>query len=496
MENTNTILLDDKFIVNITVNKDNISLDTYKGDDIIMFNHIKRVMARFSSFDRVHFIEKLKDVYKNAYEYCTHSGDKLDTSMGQIITSDAYTGQYYSYVTSNTITDRYKSDSLALSLQICLSLCTLTNIRTGHIIKSLPENLHHNIPYSISTVQNLYDCIEKSHGDMELCEKIGVNCYGVIKYFLSLNKLSISSISDSIIKSTDLLVPNSKKSYIFAIDYPYSLSKDFDNNPPEFLFHGSCFSNWFEIVRSGIKNFSGTKLMTHGQAYGPGIYTTDSCNMALSYSHDTSGFKTAAVIQVLGGVNTYKKISGIYVIPDASKILIRYLIVSSGQTPSTKMVEFLTKTRVAEMKNTLTSMKIITAKRLLRDINKLSKKLTKNGFDVKVTDGTHGTHVTISSGNLYNFRLDFPIVYPSEYPTMYVISPIINKCSQIMSTGQVIIPQFTKHKWASNIKIYNIINNILNNIVEKYTTSSGEYNMCNTVESNYTEFIRSVVYIA
>jgi ubiquitin-protein ligase len=218
--------------------------------------------------------------------------------------------------------------------------------------------------------------------------------------------------------------------------------------------------------------------------------------MALSYSHDTSGFKTAAVIQVLGGIEKYKKTNSIYVIPDAGKILIRYLVVSSGKTPSTEMVEFLTKTRISEMKNTLTSMKIITAKRLSYDINKLSKKLTKKGFAVKITEGTHGNHVIISLGNLYNFRLDFPIVYPSEYPTMYVISPIINKCSQIMSTGQVIIPQFTKHKWASNIKICNIINNTLNNIVEKYTTSSGEYNICNTTESNYTEFIRSVVYIS
>ena len=128
MENTNTILLGDKFSVNIVTNKESIGLDTYTGDNIIMFNHIKRVMVKFSTFDRASFINKLKDVYQNAYEYCTHSGDKLNTSIGQIITSDAFTDQYYSYVTSNTITDRYKNDSLALSLQICLSLCTLTNI--------------------------------------------------------------------------------------------------------------------------------------------------------------------------------------------------------------------------------------------------------------------------------------------------------------------------------------------------------------------------------
>ena len=494
MESNTAVQLDDNFSVNVTTDGINIKLDTYKGGNSIMFNHLKRVMTKFSLLSNEHFVDKLKDVYKNAYDYCTHSGEKLSTSIGQIITSKSYTNEYYDYVTTNIITDRYAKDSLALSLQICMGLCGLTNARLVHIVKSLPPNLNPSIPYSISTVQQLYDCIEKSHGDMELCDKIGINCYGVIKYLLSLNKLSISSISDNIVQSTDLVTQLSKKLYIFAIDYPYSVSKDFNNSFPEFLFHGSCFSNWFEIVRNGIKNFSGTKFMTHGQVHGAGVYTTDSCNMALTYSHDNSGFKTTAVIQVLGGSETYKKTGSIYVIPDDSKILIRYLIVSSGKLPDNKMIEFITKTRIAEMKNTLTSMRVLSAKRSLRDINKLSKKIIKHGFTVKVIDRLS---VTISLGEQYIFKLDFPEVYPLEHPVMYIHSPIIKECYQIMNTGQIIIPQFTKHQWTSNIKVYRVVKNIINNIMEKYATSSGTYPInSGNADNEYTEFIRSVVYVS
>jgi ubiquitin-protein ligase len=301
--------------------------------------------------------------------------------------------------------------------------------------------------------------------------------------------LNISSISEQFTQSTDVLTADSKKYYIFAIDYPYSVSKEFDIQKPEFLFHGSSFSNWFEIIRSGIKNLSGTKLMTHGQVYGPGVYATDNCATALGYSNCATGFRTTAVIQVLGGVNSYKKTSQIYVVPDDSKVLIRYLVVSRGKSPSIEMVNYLTKTRIAEITNTITSMTVLSSKRISRDITKLSKKLVKMGFDIAI----NGNSVTMSLGGLYKFRLEFPIVYPLEYPTMFVDTPIIKDCFQIMGSGQIIIRQFTKHRWSSNIKVHKIVNNIINNIIKNYATQDGEYKMNNTPENIYTKFIKSVI---
>mmetsp|Transcript_369 Transcript_369/g.1229 ORF Transcript_369/g.1229 Transcript_369/m.1229 type:complete len:482 (-) Transcript_369:22-1467(-) len=40
----------------------------------------------------------------------------------------------------------------------------------------------------------------------------------------------------------------------------------------EFCFHGSSSTNWHCILRQGLRNTSGTQLMTAGQTHGPGIY--------------------------------------------------------------------------------------------------------------------------------------------------------------------------------------------------------------------------------
>ena len=38
------------------------------------------------------------------------------------------------------------------------------------------------------------------------------------------------------------------------------------------LFHGSNVSNWHNIIRMGLKNYSGTSKQVNGAAFGKGIY--------------------------------------------------------------------------------------------------------------------------------------------------------------------------------------------------------------------------------
>jgi len=49
------------------------------------------------------------------------------------------------------------------------------------------------------------------------------------------------------------------------------------------VWHGSAPGNWHAILRSGLKNLSGTKLMSAGQAYGPGIYSAKTVSTSLGY---------------------------------------------------------------------------------------------------------------------------------------------------------------------------------------------------------------------
>jgi hypothetical protein len=51
-----------------------------------------------------------------------------------------------------------------------------------------------------------------------------------------------------------------------------------------FAWHGSSWGNWHSIVRNGLKNFSNTKYMTAGAAFGQGIYFADDISTSLGYS--------------------------------------------------------------------------------------------------------------------------------------------------------------------------------------------------------------------
>lgn len=51
-----------------------------------------------------------------------------------------------------------------------------------------------------------------------------------------------------------------------------------------FLFHGSAAQNWHSILRNGLKNASGTGMMAHGNAYGPGIYFAHEARVSQGYA--------------------------------------------------------------------------------------------------------------------------------------------------------------------------------------------------------------------
>lgn len=49
------------------------------------------------------------------------------------------------------------------------------------------------------------------------------------------------------------------------------------------VWHGSAASNWHCILRLGLKNYSGTKFMSAGAAFGTGIYTALNVNVSIGF---------------------------------------------------------------------------------------------------------------------------------------------------------------------------------------------------------------------
>lgn len=77
-----------------------------------------------------------------------------------------------------------------------------------------------------------------------------------------------------------------------------------------YTFHGSSCENWHSIVRTGLRNASGTKFQVNGTAYGKGIYMSPVLSTAMGYtrpgfsSSSSSGGGSIVVVAVCEVINS------------------------------------------------------------------------------------------------------------------------------------------------------------------------------------------------
>ena len=109
-----------------------------------------------------------------------------------------------------------------------------------------------------------------------------------------------------------------------------------------FAFHGSRMECWHAIVRAGLKNVSGTSMMTAGQAHGAGTYTSPDMGTSLGYSQihcragGAGGRSTAdflqppvfcmAICEIIDTGSSIKRNGSIWVVPDNDHINTRFLL--------------------------------------------------------------------------------------------------------------------------------------------------------------------------
>ncbi|KAF8384980.1 hypothetical protein PRIPAC_74122, partial [Pristionchus pacificus] len=78
------------------------------------------------------------------------------------------------------------------------------------------------------------------------------------------------------------------KQFLFVSDTP-AKQAEFDKlvadhgGKTRFLFHGSKCENWHSIIRTGLKNMSGTKYQLVGAVHGNGIYLSNHLNTSFHY---------------------------------------------------------------------------------------------------------------------------------------------------------------------------------------------------------------------
>lgn len=245
-----------------------------------------------------------------------------------------------------------------------------------------------------------------------------------------------------------------------------------------FKFHGSTVINWFSIITNGIKNYSNTKCMLNGNVYGNGIYLSNEVTESDYYTKNDKR-SIIGIYEILGETNNYQKTGKIWVVPEESKLLLRYLIINDGYGRDL---------------NGIINQLIRTPKKIethSRGIKRLYKEFVtaKDNLNTEL-----GIRIECNESNLYtwyvylsNFPLDsllnedmmkyniseiklkieFTTEYPFYPPFIHVLNPIFEgQTAHVTSEGAICMELLTPKGWSQLISMENLLIQIKELFVE------------------------------
>lgn len=305
-------------------------------------------------------------------------------------------------VNNNMVTIAYRKDPNIVKFLLLLSLDALDStdrftpfptFKEDHKeFKTYGESVKYfaNISREIDWWIDILDkVIDNSGGDWNAYEQLGINAYRFIKFVIESNNTILGYFDTNFCAANesdrmllrDLNVWDNSDLIVFAVTHDAD-KEDLFNRAPKttYLYHGSPSYNWHSILRNGLKNYSGSGKQSHGAAYGAGIYLAS--NNATSEGYSLRGknqFTVISIAQVLDA-ETYSKGGAIYVVPDESKVLIKYMILCKGEANRSRLAqiyEYLTHTLPKSLDFNRGCMAGITGKRLTNEFEQLQEEIRK-----------------------------------------------------------------------------------------------------------------------
>ena len=436
----------------------------------------------------------------------------------------------FNKIYSNVVTDLYDKDINQFKL---LLYTTLKAIDNKERFIPLPIYCLSN-KYEKSQLSDTYvnrdfnyylNHICASSNDRDLSNRLKEQEYQFLKHIIVSNNTRLNYFADSsqgvVDKSIDMWSPvsNCRNNIVFTISHPLEKQSRFDSSHDVVhMFHGSSICNWYSIMRNGLKNYSGSAMMSNGQVHGPGIYLATDIVFAKTYCNANTANKKdthniIGVVQVLNCAK-YKKTEQIYVVPEESDILLKYLIVITGDTSDiTSIQNYLTKELPRTVKSCFTGTMKITSKRLYKEYKELTKrikKLIKANQDNESTsmdrlisviiDRPHTSqntddcfvtrwNLTINYTKIDNRSVDrsvdrsvnksvivnvvFPRTFPSstciitcDDPSIASVPMMEPVLCQDSKTYTYTDPLMRYDKWRADVKVFKILEYMIMNIVE------------------------------
>lgn len=262
------------------------------------------------------------------------------------------------------------------------------SIAGGRIELHFPDNVHakctktSNITFlnsdgtqNITLLRHVVDMVPSvddmlSHlGNLrEYLDSIHILIYPLLRWMITTNRSHLRALPSSVLSSSDLscdkvfvlltesiekekefrqLRAETRDQYLHAAEFrkPKTVS-DSAVTGSFFAYHGSSIGNWHSILRIGLKNYSNTKYMSAGAAYGKGVYFAEDMNVSLGYCRNAGqtwsksrfGVKTClALCEIVDRPSDFTHAgnglsTNVYVVPQESYISTRYLLLNPTAT--------------------------------------------------------------------------------------------------------------------------------------------------------------------
>ena len=143
--------------------------------------------------------------------------------------------------------------------------------------------------------------------------------YIVLSFLMDVKK---TSILEGLLPEFDTYLFQVKQTFANS-NILHEFEKLKDRHGSHLLFHGSDASNWYSIVKRGLKIMSKTPRMRHGATFGTGIYLTENLATALTYS---GSLGVVALCEVVKIDRFQRRQGNCYVVDDERCIRIRALL--------------------------------------------------------------------------------------------------------------------------------------------------------------------------
>ena len=476
----------------------NFSFDgsTLVADQNFSSEHLERILRIYkynvvfehNAYDLMMFLNANLSTIRG---YCTICGTLIKSTKIAACTNCSTDD----IVIDNTITDAIRHDYSAFNFLLATAYACLSHIQARNVFDPYPKFIksEKDLRYTFATLSLLVAEIQKAGDDYVLYNTIGKLDYAFIKFVLGTNNTILRSDTlfdnknDNVFVEAmgDIFLSNDKNVTVLQISYDPLTEVRFRGAQTTYLFHGSSLSNWYSILRNGLKVYSKTKLMSAGAAYGEGIYLSDSAAFSHGYGVDkycTSKCVAIGVVQTLQGKEAYHKAPSIYVVGNDAEIILRYVIVMKGsdQNVLSRITDYFTVMKAREVTGSSIDVLRIRTKRMGKEYEKLESIGRKRGIEVK-EDGD-SIVVVVKETTL---RIYFPENYPSVPPFVW-INTLGNQMSAdcvILQLGGVLINELNPVGWKSSTKVSSLIKRLIDCVgdsvddvrVFKFDEAYGEY---------------------